>query len=369
MITLRVNGTDFEGFTRITANRAYTAVPGSFSFTATTSPDDLTTFPILEGDSCQVMIDDVAFITGYVDQIDVSHDDSSHEISVQGRSNIADLLDSTMTGSYEIKGPMPLKTALTKIISMSGVENVTVLDDTGGVDDFTKDESLSGQIGSQMWEFMTTLAIKKNVLLTENGAGNVVMTRGYGEKIDDVLTKEPNGANNNIKQSSCTRSLRQRFYEYTVQSQADSSSLAGLNLGNLDSTDTTETVGRSFDDVIRTSRSQCIIAEKSSDLNDCKARAKWQANFNRTMAFSYSCTIQGFVNSAGDPFIPGMMPHVKDDFMNVDSDLIIDSVSISYSENEGSNTTIKCLVPDAFTLTANEPHPDDTGNDYGGIFG
>lgn len=368
MIQLEVNGTSFEGFTRINAERAYMSVPASFSFVATTSPENLTGFPIAEGDACRVLIDGQPFITGYVDQIEVNHDDNTHDIAVQGRSLVADLVDSTMNGDYEISGPISLKTALENIISLAGISGISVIDETGGVEDFEDGESLSGKIGSPVWEFMVTLAIKKQALLTEDGQGNVIMTRGSGERIPDQLIKIPNGLENNIKNSSCRRATRERFSSYTVLSQDDSASLANLSLDDLSGASTTDKSGTANDDSIRSSRFQCVMAEKASTPEECSQRAVWQSNYNRVRAFSYGCTLQGFTNDIGVPFEPGMMPHIRDDYMQIDSDLIIDTVSISYDENGGSNSTIKFLLPDAFTLTASEPQFIESGNDLEGIF-
>lgn len=368
MITLIVNGSEFEGFTRINASRSYSAVPGSFSFVATTSPEDLTTFPIAEGDACKVMIDGAAFITGYVDQIEVSHSDDAHEIAVQGRSRIADLTDSTMDGTFEIKGPMPLNAALKQIITLAGIPEISVIDNTGGgLTPFTLDDNLSGKIGDQVWSLMASLAIKKSVLLTEDGDGNVVITRGEGETISDQLIKIPDGAENNIKNSSVRHSMRERFYKYLVVSQDDSASMANITINNLVATETTDKLGIAFDSEMRSTRNQCLMAEKASNPADCIERATWQANYNAVKSFSYSCQVQGFTTDSGEPFAPGMMPHVIDEFMQIDSDLIIDSVELSYSQDDGSNTALTFVLPDAFTLQATTPQPSNSGNDVTGI--
>lgn len=367
MITLEVNGTEYGNFLNINAERSYMAVPGSFSFVATTSPENLTGFPIANGDPCRVMVDGKPFITGNIDQIEVVHDEDTHQINVQGRSLVADLVDSTMNGDYEIKGPIPLKTALEKIIKLAGL-TITVIDETGGVDDFAADEGLSGDVGAPVWELMVKLAIKKQVLLTENGQGNVIMTRGYGARISDKLIKEPNGRENNILGSRCKRGTRERFNTYTVLSQDDSVSLASIDIENFDAVASSNKQGKATDDAIRLTRFQCLVSEKASTPDECQLRAVWQSNFNRVLAFAYSCSVQGFVNDEGDVFEPGMMPHVRDEFMQVNSELVIDRVALSYSGDNGSISSIDFLLPDAFTLAASEPKFEDSGNDLEGFF-
>ena len=369
MIELEVNGQRFTGFKEIAADRSYTEVPADFSFVATTEPDNLAEFPIKKGDKCRVIIDDQPFITGSIDVTEVVHDENRHEISVKGRSAVADLVDSTMDGNFEINGPIPLKTALMRIIELAG-SDVAVIDKTGEpIEEFGPNENLAGEIGSPVWGFMVELAIKKQVLLTEDGQGNVIITRGEGREVTDNFVKKQFGQDNNIKGSRCRRSERERYNTYKVLSQDDSASLDGITLDNLDAVESSSKSGEAKDDAIRISRVKCLVAEKASQPSECTTRAVWQSNVSRVNAFSYSCDVQGFVTDSGLMLEPGLMPHVTDDFAQVDSALIIDKVSVTFTENGGSISNLDFVLPDAFRLIATEPKADDTGNDLDGFFG
>lgn len=369
MITLEVNGIEYQGFTEIGASRSFLSAPSSFSFTATTNPDDVTKFPIKTGDACRVLVDGKAFITGHVDTTKTEHDENSHQISVQGSSKVSDLVDSTMDGRFEIVGPIPLKTALEKIIALSGAE-IKVLEYISPgdpVEEFSKDENLSGKIGEPVWAFMVELAIKKNVLITEDGNGNVIITRGSGFRVGDKFIKEPNSELNNILSSSCNRTQRQLYNTYTVLSQDDSASLASINFDDEESLESAVNKNAKYvDDKIRKSRLNCIMAEKASTFSECEARAIWQSNVSNVQSFSYACDHYGFTTESGVLIEPGMTAHVKDDYNQVNSDLIVDEVSISYTERGGSIASIKWLMPNAFTLQAEKPR-ESTGNDLQGF--
>lgn len=368
MIELEINGQRFQGFTEIHAERSYMKVPAHFSFLATTEPNNLSAFPIKKGDKCRVIVDGQPFITGAIDETDVTHDDNRHTISVEGRSTVADLVDSTMDGNFEINGPVPLKTALLRIINMAGAD-IDVIDETNAtIDDFGKDEKLAGEIGSPVWQFMVELAIKKQVLLTEDGQGNVVMTRGEGLKISDKFIKKQFNTQNNILKSRCRRSERERYHFYRVLSQDDSASLELISLDNLDAIGSSNKSGEAIDPVIRTSRVKCLMAEKASKTSECETRAVWQSNVSRTNAFSYSCNVQGFSTDSGNMLEPGLMPHVIDEYTTVNSALIIDRVALSFTDSGGSIANLDFVLPDAFTLIATEPRPEETGNDLAGIF-
>lgn len=369
MITLEVNGIEYQGFTEIGASRSFLSVPGSFSFTATTNPNDVTSFPIKVGDACRVLIDGKAFITGHIDTTKTEHDESAHQISVQGSSKLSDLVDSTMDGRYQIVGPMPLKTALEKIIELTGadVKVFEYISPGDPVEEFTKDENLSGKLGEPVWAFMVELAIKKQVLITEDGNGNVIITRGSGFRVSDKFIKEPNGELNNILSSSCNRTQRQLYNTYTVLSQDDSASLASIDFDKQESLEAAVNKNAQYvDDKIRKSRLNCIVAEKSSSFNECEARAIWQSNVSNVQSFSYQCDHYGFTTQSGVMIEPGMTAHVNDVYNQVNSDLIVDEVSISYTERGGSIASIKWLMPNAFTLQAEKPR-ESTGNDLEGF--
>lgn len=354
MINLEVNGRVYGNFTRITATRSYIEVPADFSFTATTDPQDLTYFPIQKGDKCRVLVNDKAFITGHIDVVSIDHSQGRHEISVEGRSMVSDLVDSTMDGRYEINGPIGMLEALKRVVALSGLE-IDVLNNVDDIPDFTINEKLSGDLGSPVWDFMTDIALKKNVLITENGDGQIVLIRGGGKKIHDSVIKKQFGEDNNITASRSVRSDRTRYNKYKVLSQSDSSALAGGLFGTDEHTATASISGSVTDDDIRVTRVKCFVSEKSGGQTDCYNRAVWQSNMSRSKGFSYSCDAPEFISNEGTVFEPGQVLHVLDEYQMVDSDLIIDTVSLEYDMTGGSKLTREFLRADSFTLIANEP--------------
>ena len=370
MISLEINGLKYDHFTSIQVKRCYDAVPSDFSFTATTDPTDVTKFPILIGDICQVLVDDTTFITGFIDEITVTHSKSNHNINVKGSSIAVDLVESTMDASYEVVGPISLKSALESIVQKLEL-NVSVIDKTNvAIDDFETSERLSGDIGSSVWSLMVQAALKRNVLLTEDAFGNVIMTRGQGETLNYTLEKRVNGASNNILSSDITKSHSRRFSVYKVLSQPNGTDLSQLTFSDdpIENEKQTESGAESTDDMIRRSRKCSIMAEQASSTDQCLTRAIWQSNVSKTQSFSYRCTRQGFKTEDGTLIEPGHIVYVRDEYMSIASDLMIASVNLSYSLTGGSIATYECVLPDAFTLQANTPRFEKSGNDLEGIF-
>lgn len=361
MIYLEVNGELLDGFTQIDIERSFQKVPAQFAFTATTSVDNLTKFPVLQGDRVKIVIDDHVFANGFIDTINLIHDLDSHEIQVQGCSKIVDLVESTMDGTFSIPTPVKFKDALEQIIKLAQCD-IDVIDHTDGKAEFADTETISGELGGTVWSLMLKLAVKQNLLLTENSFGDVVITYGTGDRVDSTLKKHANDPTNNIMKSEVNDSIKDRFHFYQVLSQQDSADYSQLIPADQQTESKTDTTGQATDDDIRPSRRKTIVAETSSDDGQCVNRAAWQANFNQTQNYSYKCSIQGFFYENGQMIEPGQIIYVDDIFMNVQSDLIIDTVRMTYDIDGGSVSNLSMLLFDAFTLTANRPSSKESGN-------
>lgn len=362
MIYLEINGERYENFLNISVTREYDAVPSGFSFESTTDPNDSTSFPILLGAACRILIDDYCIINGFVDELSINHSINTHNISINGSSKLADLVDSTMdaTFNFTFKKGQYLKEALETIIAKTMVD-VSVVDDVNLI--FTEEQQIEGTVGTSVWELMCKLAIKFNCLLGETGNGDVFLTRGGGDRIDWPLIKRVNSIDNNLLSSSINFSNRARFNRYAIISQGDILSYQALD-GNNAQVPPASAVGDSLDPEIRPTRFSCTMAEQASDRETCVRRAAWQANTSRVDAQNYECGYQGYKTPQGYVIEPGYIVHVIDDYVGVNGDMLIKSVSYSYNRNGGSIVTMALVLPDSYTLAATMDKPDESGNNY-----
>lgn len=363
MIYLEINGQKFKNFISIDASRSYDAVPGEFSFVATFDAVDPADFPIKIGDECRVLVDDDPFITGFVFSFGVSHSVSTHEISVNGCSKLADLVDSTMDADFNftLSAGSSLKAGLQQIIDKANVQ-AEVVDDVFYI--LTEEDTLEAQIGSSVWSLMCQAAVKYQCLLGETANGDVFLTRGGGDQIDFALVKKINGPTNNVMSSSIEHNARDRYHRYAIISQFGQANLSQSTPPDVG----VSKAGESIDTSIRVSRFSCQQAEQSMDDSLCTTRAEWQSNYARVNAMTYSCTVCHFKTGSGLLFEPGYIVYVDDDYVQLHADMLIKQVSISYSQSSGSMTRLTLVSPDAFTLKANQATAQESGNDFVGIF-
>ncbi len=369
MITLEVNGSRFDGFTDISVNRNVENISGSFLFTATS--DNVTTFPIEVGSPCRVFIANDSVIDGFVESVQVSYDAGTHSLSIAGRDRTADVIDSSVVGKKEFVGPIGLVDIITRTLTDNGIEGISVTDTTGGIASFKEGEFFSAEIGSTVFEFIEKYARKRQVLLTTDGDGNIVLARAGKTSAIATLQNIKNGVDNNILSGNINYDFTQRFNKYTMESQQNPSALsfgADVSVPNVPVQTGTDT-----DDHIRSSRQLQIMTGSSDTGGDLKNLATWHANLRRIRSADYSVVVQGFHQdeAATTLWIPNILVQVVDNFADVSATLLIKSVEYNFNITAGSTTTINLVDKDAYTLEANISSAEERVNSKGSnlVFG
>lgn len=359
MISLEVNGTQFNNFTEAEANISLDTLAGSFRFVAVSKTD--IDFPIKEGDSCRVIADGEAVITGFVDIVDGSYDTETHIINIEGRSKTADLIDSALEEAVDFLPPVTLQSLTEQVIAEADIDTIDVVVDVT-IDAFGDGEVESSAAGEPIFDILEKYARKRQVLITTNADGDIVYTRGSGESSVATLTNNP-AKDSNIKSARWRNDNSERFNKYFVRSQQNVSGLvlAGITKA-ADVVDQKSQVA--IDDAIRDTRKLVINAESSSDKDQATPRAVWEANIRRTRSFSYSAIVQGHSHPEG-VWAFNTLVNVDDIWARkggkpLNDQLLINSLSFRFNLTEGSTTNITCVAADAYTVQASEPQKIET---------
>ena len=93
-LVLKVGGQRYWGWKEITVNRGIEQMAGSFELLASDRwAIGKAASPIQPGQECAIEIDGFTVITGYIDEVEPSHDAGNHELVIRGRDRSADLVD------------------------------------------------------------------------------------------------------------------------------------------------------------------------------------------------------------------------------------------------------------------------------------
>lgn len=357
-ISLNVNGKSYSDWTSIEVERSLDNFPAQFSFSSTFDNSNVRKFPIKEGDFCEVSLNGDIIITGYVEIITGRYNSTSHTVNISGRSVLCDLVDSTIDNDINISLPATIEEVVGQILQLSGFNappllpiKIKVMSESK-IDEFTEEERVVAEVGDSVISVIDKYCRKRQLFITDDRDGSLVLFRGFSGKLQAGI--QSNGSNlDNVKSASVRRDSTKRFNKYKVHSQQNFSTIDPFS--NAEPSESVGGVdGISFDSGIRSQRRLNIMSETSSDAEDCKNRANWQANINRTRSFSYSSVVQGHKTGFDELYDINFLMDVIDKPHDVNSELLINSVK--YRQGlEGTTTELGFTYRDAYTVEPDLP--------------
>jgi prophage tail gpP-like protein len=353
---LEVDGTPYDFFTNAQVSVRLDAIARQFSFGATASSGLV--LPFRGGEACRVLDGEDALLNGHIERLDIDYGATRHAIAVSGRDKCGDVVDSALTATGDFKPPITLKRVVQKALADIGA-SITVIDNAG-TESFKKSSDLvAPEPGQNAFEFIEALARKRQVLLTSNGDGALVLTRAATTRSTGALQNKAGADDNNILASSSSYDGTGRFRTYTMAAQG--SPLALQDAGGMGS-QATDQAAAITDSDIRTGRQFVLQPETAMVRTDALARAKWEANLRKARGRLYSATVQGFRTYPGGPLweVNTVVP-VVDDFAGIYGDMLISGVSYAQDEQQGSTTTLTLVPTNAYTLELNEPKTEEVG--------
>lgn len=361
-LTLEVESVPYEGFTSANVRLSLDSLAHDFQFTATAKKT--TYLPFTGGERCRVLINDEVITTGFIEIVEVGYSDRNHTINIQGRSKTGDLVDSTLD-QLELNAPISLQTCIEKVIEQLGLD-ITVTDQSGSEQFNVAEDKLGPSIGQNAFEFIVTLAKKRQVLLTTDPDGNILITRSESESTSSSLVHQVNGTKNNIISATASYDHTNRFNKYLVKSQLNASSLI-FGGGTTDLSSIVNQGGSSnldfvLDSLARVGRQLVLRAEKASSTEQAKLRATWEANIRKARSSAYSVVINNFVDVNSVRWKLNTTVNVIDDFSNINANKLINSIEFSTTLSGGDRTNLGMVETDAYQVALEEPDEiEETG--------
>ena len=364
-ISIEVNGLSYDGFESVTVFRSVEAASGEFKFSTSAQPNS--PFPIKAGQACRVRVDETVVCAGFVEDVSVSYDATSHRVSISGRDRTCDLIDSTVGPDLELGGPISLPAVVRSTLQRMGLSDIKVIDRVPGLEPFGGAEIVSAEVDKTGFEFLESYARQRQVFLSGDGAGNIVITRaGQVEAIGALQNIYPSDPANNLLSGSFSEKRAERFNRYEIVAQKSPVAI-GLFGGDEPASSVASQSGVGIDEEIRPTRRLHMQSEEAGDSATAQKRAAWEANIRRARSRKYTATVQGFYQDAGETrlWVPNELVMVNDDFADIHAQMLVWSVEYSYDLTGGSRTTLECAPPDALTPEPTTPKGQGKTNPVG----
>jgi prophage tail gpP-like protein len=333
-VRLKVNAVAYGGWKGVRIVRGIEQLAGAFQLSVSERWfGQATPRRIVPGDRCELSIDDEPVITGWVDDLRIDYDDQSHNVSVSGRDAAGDLVDcSAIKGSGQFKGRTIAQIA-GDLCNPFGIA-VTVAE---GVDVGKAFTSFAIQEGETVFEALERMARIRALLMTSDGLGGLVITRAGTGRCPTTLK---NGVN--IKAAAGVLDHKDRFQEYLVKAQAPATDYWNAAAS-------AHVRGTATDPAIKRYRPQIIVGESQADGLSAKDRAIWQSKMRAARSLNVTARVQGWTHAEG-LWTPNTVVHITDDWLQLDHDLLIKTVTLTQDDREGTVTELALTDPHAYKL-------------------
>lgn len=329
---LKVGNSYYGGWTALSITRSIEQIAGTFNLDLTERwPGSAELRAIRTGEACQVLIDGLPVITGYVDDVEIDYDAQSHSVRVSGRDKTGDLVDCSaihQTGQWH---NVKLEQIARDLLKPFGI-GLKVLVDTG--------KALSSwniEEGETVFECLSRAARMKAVLLVSDAEGNLVITRASSVVPPGALIE-----GRNIEVASGRFTAKDRYSTYLTKGQGKGSDdWYGRNAA--------QPAADVRDAAVSRYRPLVVLAEDHANNVSLRDRAEWERNVRNGRGARASITVSGWYRSAKALWMPNALVPVTSPNLSIDDLLLVVGCTWRLDER-GTVTQIAVARPEAFDL-------------------
>jgi prophage tail gpP-like protein len=304
--------------------------------------------PIRQGAAYTLSLGGTEKAAGYIDGLATNYDPENHEVNIETRCAMADIIDcaAAVDGPHEFRN-LTLAALAQKLCEPYGL-TIRAECDTGAA--FAR---FAIQPGETAWAALERAARQRAVLAFGDGRRELIITRAG-------LSGAASGSlrlGDNIKSASGSFSHAERYSLIVVRSQQESAD-------ELDSESELQPEGRVTDEAIARFRPTVIVGEEPGRGQTLGERAAWHKAVARGRGATVSYVVAGWRDEGGDFWMPNTTVHVRDEYMNIDEELLIVAVTHRLTEEEGRETELEVTPREAFDLLAEAE--EKSGGEGGG---
>lgn len=332
-VALKIDGTDWLGWKAVQITLSMEQGANTFQLGLTDQWAGTARRAIGPGATCSVALDGEIVIKGAVDDVDVSYDAESHDLTVRGRDATGDLIDSAILPPFEYRD-----LTLTEIASrIAAPFSIPV---SAEVDVGKPFERFAVQPGETGWEAIERAARMRAILGMADGRGGLLLTRaGIGK------APAPLVLGGNVISAQGQFTFKDRFSQYHALGQQEGSDAFG------DAAEASAPSALATDEAVRRYRPTILLGEAQGDEGGLQQRADWQKAVNAGRSKRATYTVQDW-RANGQLWRPNKLVEVYDAFMNLTGEeLFIPRVSMALSE-AGTFTQVEVAPADAYKMEA-----------------
>jgi len=360
---LEVNGAQYENFINASCEIRLDALSSTFSFEAAAAEGE--PLPFKGGEACKIIVDGELVLTGSIEVVDVSYDAKLHSILIQGRDRTGDLLDSSLGPIADIREAATTLKKLIEIVLKDIKLKIDVIDLANPAPFNEAEDVASPEPGENAFSFIEKYSKKRQVLLTSDADGNVVIAKNSGETAPGAVQHVIGASDNNVLAASFSFDTTGRYNQYKFVSQLNPIPLEFA--GETDLATAVNQTGGASDPDIRIGRQLFLVAEAPYSNDQNIARAKWQLNIARARGLAYAATVPGYRVDLTDPksalWQTNKLYQIVDDFLGKREQMLCNSVTYTLDSSGGQQTSLGFLDETTYALDLTKPSTSSVADD------
>lgn len=327
-VSLLVEGVAWTAWTRIVIN--YSATDAARVFALTASDDTTASWQWMPNSEVKVFAGGDMVLNGFLEVVNPSFDAAHHKIELSGRSRSADTIDSSAeheTGEFRDMTVLDIAKALDK----QGVG-------------FSTDQKLKKiplfrvNSGETVFEALERACRHEHLVLQGQADGSIKITKGGKTRVNTPLIEGVN-----IKIGSATFDVSKKHSDYKIKGQrAIGKHLSGAL-----------TIERSSKDTnVKRYRPKHVHTETDTDEGRAQKRADRERDRQHGESIKAEITVVGWRDDNGRLWEANTLVFVYSPRLNLEQDLLIQSVSLSQDGTQGTIARLSLVHPKALDSDA-----------------
>ncbi len=338
--TLTSNGATFSNWKSVMVRRDFGAPSSEFAFSSVepgSAGKGWGGMRFKPFDPVQVKLAGIQVIDGSVTTRTTSMDAQGHEIMVQGRSRVCSIVDSSVPVKPGNFNGQTYQQVAQGLLAPHGIGIVT----RNLPPIFTKPFlSLAPQYAETVEEMLSRMASMRGVFHTDDPQGNLVVGQGDPSAAPVALLEE----GRNIKSISC---------RLDNQNAWNAMSTIGQNIGTDENRPPRDNSATSTDATVPAARVKLMIAPHTGDSDEMAAHTNHARSVATWNVVQCTIVVQGWVRPDGKLWDVCDNISVKSPSAFPDDDGIhslgVQSVTYAQDSDNGTITTLTCVLPNALT--------------------
>ncbi len=351
LLTLRVNGKNYGGWTSVQIGRSLDAIADTFDLGISTaiSSQFAEDFDIVDGDQCELIYDGETLISGYVDTVDANYNASAFSVTVNGRSRTGDLVDCSA-----IHKPWRNTSMLKIAEELCAPFGIAVSNALG--EEPPKESYFKLSNGETVFDALDRLARTYAVRVRSYPDGSVYFTRTGAERYPDIVI----APGLNVVSGGFVKSMEERYSQYIFRAQyaADDETYgAAASAAKYELSD--EGVDRYRPLLVHSDtqpRNAAGRFTKGKKLTPLESAALWERNTRagRARKLKYEVAdpedmARSWQTSKGILWEPNIVVSVRDPMLGVEGEFLITDVTLTLGAG-GTRTALSLTHPSAYDI-------------------